>query len=151
MTLCQLIQSHWCFQGACCHHLHGLWNPRTFLSLENVGIYQLTLILLMWRIGWAPNNASKWQMRFDSVFKGLTEHPIPKAMTLKIFSTLVGSVCWTSASSISSNNTQIYDLILWDLQVNHRLVVLSYILTLQGKLKDSTLKQFMTIYKTVPA
>jgi hypothetical protein len=31
----------------------------------------LTLILLMWRIGWAPNNASKWQMGFESAFKGL--------------------------------------------------------------------------------
>jgi hypothetical protein len=31
----------------------------------------LTLILLTWRIRWAPNNASKWQMGFNSVFKGL--------------------------------------------------------------------------------
>jgi len=31
----------------------------------------LTLILLMWRIGWAPNNASKWQMEFKFAFKGL--------------------------------------------------------------------------------
>jgi hypothetical protein len=30
----------------------------------------LTLILLMWRIWWA-NNASKWQMGFNSAFKGL--------------------------------------------------------------------------------
>jgi hypothetical protein len=28
----------------------------------------LTLILLMWRIGWAPNNASKWQMELNSAF-----------------------------------------------------------------------------------
>jgi hypothetical protein len=34
-------------------------------------LFQLTLILLMWRIGWAPNNTSKWQMEFNSVFKGL--------------------------------------------------------------------------------
>ena len=32
----------------------------------------LTLILLMWRIGWAPNNASRWQMEFNSAFKELT-------------------------------------------------------------------------------
>jgi hypothetical protein len=32
----------------------------------------LNLILLTWRIWWAPNNASKWQMEFNSVFKGLT-------------------------------------------------------------------------------
>ena len=31
----------------------------------------LTLILLMWRIGRAPNNASKWQMGFNAAFKGL--------------------------------------------------------------------------------
>ena len=31
----------------------------------------LTLFLLMWRIWWAPNNASKWQMRFYSALKGL--------------------------------------------------------------------------------
>ena len=30
-----------------------------------------TLILLMWRIWWAPNNASKWQMGFNSAFKVL--------------------------------------------------------------------------------
>ena len=31
----------------------------------------LTLILLTWRIWWAPNNASKWQMGFNSEFKRL--------------------------------------------------------------------------------
>jgi hypothetical protein len=31
----------------------------------------LTLILLTWRIWWASNNASRWQMEFNSVFKGL--------------------------------------------------------------------------------
>jgi len=31
----------------------------------------ITLILLTWNIGWAPNNASKWQMGFNSAFKGL--------------------------------------------------------------------------------
>jgi len=31
----------------------------------------LTLILLTWNIEWAPNNASKWQMGFNSAFKGL--------------------------------------------------------------------------------
>ena len=31
----------------------------------------LTPILLTWRIWWAPNNASKWQMGFNSAFKGL--------------------------------------------------------------------------------
>jgi hypothetical protein len=31
----------------------------------------LTLILLTWRKWWAPNNASKQQMGFNSAFKGL--------------------------------------------------------------------------------
>jgi len=31
----------------------------------------LTLILLTWSIRWAPNNVRKWQMGFNSVFKGL--------------------------------------------------------------------------------
>jgi hypothetical protein len=31
----------------------------------------LTLILLTWKIWWAPNNASRWQMGFKLVFKGL--------------------------------------------------------------------------------
>jgi hypothetical protein len=34
-------------------------------------VTSLTLILLMWRILWAPNNASRWQMGFNSVFKVL--------------------------------------------------------------------------------
>jgi len=32
---------------------------------------RLTLILLTWRILWAPNNGSKWQMGLNSGFKGL--------------------------------------------------------------------------------
>jgi hypothetical protein len=32
---------------------------------------QVTLILLTWRIWWAPNNATKWQMGFNCVFKWL--------------------------------------------------------------------------------
>ena len=31
----------------------------------------LTLILLTWRIWWAANNASRWQMGFNSAHKGL--------------------------------------------------------------------------------
>jgi len=48
------------FGGTCHLHLQGG-------SIRRV----LTLILLTWRIGWAPSNASKWQMGFNSAFKGL--------------------------------------------------------------------------------
>jgi hypothetical protein len=36
-----------------------------------VNFFCLTLILLTWRIWWDPNNASKWQMGFNSAFKRL--------------------------------------------------------------------------------
>jgi hypothetical protein len=38
-------------------------------------ILELTLILLTWRIWWAPNNASRWQLEFNSAFKGLKMRP----------------------------------------------------------------------------
>jgi hypothetical protein len=40
----------------------------------------LTLYLLTWRIWWAPNNTSKWQMGFNSAFKGLIQQQIKKFM-----------------------------------------------------------------------
>jgi len=36
----------------------------------------LTLILLTWKIGWAHNNASKWQMGYNSTFNGLTNRSL---------------------------------------------------------------------------
>jgi len=47
----------------------------------------LTLILLTWRIRWAPNNASKWQKGFKSAFKGLNTNQygngeVPKVVDL---------------------------------------------------------------------
>jgi len=40
------------------------------VSISAVFIF-LTLILLPWRIWWAPNNANRWQVGFNLVFKGL--------------------------------------------------------------------------------
>jgi hypothetical protein len=49
-----------------------------FRQLVVINSFLLTLILLMWNIGWAPNNVSKWQiMRFNSAFKGLTDFSAP--------------------------------------------------------------------------
>ena len=49
--------------------------PDTFLRKKSpclaVRDPYLTLILLTWRIWWASNNASKWQMGFNSAFKVL--------------------------------------------------------------------------------
>jgi len=52
------------------------------LLVENESSYSsLTLILLTWRIWWAPNNASKWQMGFNLAFKGL----IPSKNVLPLY------------------------------------------------------------------
>jgi len=40
-------------------------------DISSLRVNDLTLILLTWRKWWTPNNASKWQMRFNSAFKGL--------------------------------------------------------------------------------
>ena len=34
-------------------------------------LLKLTLILITWRIWWAPNVASRWKMGFNTEFKGL--------------------------------------------------------------------------------
>ena len=36
-----------------------------------LSLTSLTLIPLTWKIGWASSNATKWQMGFNSAFKGL--------------------------------------------------------------------------------
>jgi len=58
-------------EAFCC-----VWGSHTLLvkyplSFGMNCLLYLTLILLMWRIWWAPNNASKWQMGFNLAFKGL--------------------------------------------------------------------------------
>ena len=40
-------------------------------DISRLKVNNLTLILLTWRKWWAPNNASKYQMGFNSGFKGL--------------------------------------------------------------------------------
>jgi len=41
-------------------------------------ILVLTLTLLTWKIWWALNNASRWQMGFHPAFKGLKTTPDPQ-------------------------------------------------------------------------
>jgi len=41
------------------------------LVRKHVGDTSSTLTLLTWRRQWVPNNASRWQMGFNSAFKGL--------------------------------------------------------------------------------
>jgi len=40
-------------------------------DISSLRVNDLTLILLTWRKWLTPNNASKWQMGFNSAFKGL--------------------------------------------------------------------------------
>ena len=58
-------------QGVC---WGGLWEGGKLedLRLEGWIVLEwiLTFTLLTWRIWWVPTNASKWQMGFNSVFKG---------------------------------------------------------------------------------
>ena len=51
--------------------LRSLFEVFVYIGLvEDIQLW-LTLILLMWRIWWASNNASRWQMGLNLVFKGL--------------------------------------------------------------------------------
>ena len=43
----------------------------------------LNLTLLTWRIWWAPNNASRWQVGFNRVFKRLSESEVSAAKLLR--------------------------------------------------------------------
>jgi len=44
------------------------------MTFTEKGLMKLTLILLTWRKWLAPNNASKWQMGFNSVFNEIKEN-----------------------------------------------------------------------------
>ena len=71
----------------------ALWLAHFLISsLTSDGEKGLTLILLTWRIGWAPNNASRWEIGYNSACKGLIGrvigHALPKDV-LTIFSKLL--------------------------------------------------------------
>jgi hypothetical protein len=53
-------------------HEHLTLTYDIFQKLNYTCQILFTLYLLMWRVWWAPNNASKWQMGFNSAFKGLS-------------------------------------------------------------------------------
>jgi hypothetical protein len=82
----------------------------------------LTLILLTWRIWWAVNNASKWQMGFNWAFKGL--------MLLHIthFIDISDHMPSTTFLSISS----IYSGVGNKLEVDSQLISMASLLTREG-------------------
>ena len=59
----------------CCQNHRTFVHTHTLCATGRVSSilsrWPLTRILLTWRIWWAPNNASRWQMGFNSAFKGL--------------------------------------------------------------------------------
>ena len=60
-------------------------NPRSQQAsgrISSLRVKDLTLILLTWRKWWAPNNASKQQMGFNSAFKGLISVPLAVIWTI---------------------------------------------------------------------
>ena len=70
-TLSQLYTPYSITQYSCKIHFND-WHKCFFLLIILLLCQpNLTLILLTWRIGWVPNNASRWQMGFNSAFKGL--------------------------------------------------------------------------------
>jgi len=69
------------------------YRKRTHVSIESARFQILTLNPLTWRIWWAPNNASRWQIGFNSAFVGL----IRTAIFLTGFrTTLKYQILWKS-------------------------------------------------------
>ena len=87
-----------------------LWTSLPIIRkiLKQIYLYTiLTLILLTWRIGWAPNNASRWQMGFNSAFKGLIQG-IGTIFAGKLSTSLFLStfyVLWTSDQLVAETST----------------------------------------------
>jgi hypothetical protein len=59
---------HICRFQQLCNNINNINSVWLFIKLL---FNHLSLILLTWRIWWAPNNASRWQMGFNSEFKML--------------------------------------------------------------------------------
>jgi len=82
----------------------------------------LTLILLTWNIGWATNNARKWQMGFNSAFKGLNMWWI----FIK-FRSVALYVCWIYAApsyTQSNKNPSAWNFLSAELEVMWRTVAI---------------------------
>jgi hypothetical protein len=76
-----LTMSFWKWTLSSYRNFMKCWGRFIFHMLKNylpLAFQALTLTPLTWRIWWAPNNASKWQMGFNSAFKGLKRKmPVP--------------------------------------------------------------------------
>jgi len=66
------------------HELRMLCSYGYRHTFRLLNAYCCFIILLTWRKWWAPNNASKWQMGFNSAFKGLISSDIVKCFTTTV-------------------------------------------------------------------
>jgi len=48
--------------------MHGMSSIKSIQTICRNSFSHLTLNPLTWKIWWAPNNASRWQMGFNSAF-----------------------------------------------------------------------------------
>ena len=92
--------------------VHSVQCVQCTVQIENLTII-LTLSLLTWRIWWAPNNANRWQMGFNSAFKGLIEVPC----------TFYYFVLWPTNAQLfhkfsHSYMFRHYRVILWEFVIN---------------------------------
>ena len=63
-----------CSTPLCAYILNAEFHPDDKVTVEIIDrnlFTSLTLTPLTWRIRWAPNNASRWQMGFNSAFEEL--------------------------------------------------------------------------------
>jgi len=96
-------------------------------------LYSLTLILLLWRIWWALNNASKWHMAFNSAFKGLNGITFFRCnQNIDASTTLVRS---KSSSALYDQQLQVYIFFFF---------FLSPMLYFEAKFFQHTFSSFLT-------
>ena len=86
-------------------------------------VLRLTLILLTWRIGRAPKNASKWQMLFNSAFKGLRFIWSSGQMVLKEENRRDRRRPWLSATISNRNLTLTFQCLLLGSNWTHKHVL----------------------------
>ena len=71
----------------------------------------LNLNPLTWKIRWAPNNASRWQMGFNSAFKGLNRYHsrlmLPKFAHLSVATVTNWSRIWQQRNACFSRHSNI--------------------------------------------
>jgi len=94
-------------------------------DISSLRVNDLTLILLTWRIRWAPINASKQQMEFNSAFKGLNAelNPICHLLAL-LLAHLILHVSRIRVKTKHRTNTRLQALlecsVKWkDVEVHH--------------------------------